>query len=73
MKKAVSYIGIIMVSVTAFFVIALATDAVMDALYYNTGLIDWLYDSDLYSTLMIGLCLVPAFEAYSRLKKICDL
>ena len=75
MKKAkvIMYVGIIVVSVALFFGTAVAIDAAMDAIYYNTSLIDWFYDSDLYSAVMIGLCLIPSFEAYSRMKRVCGL
>ena len=71
MKKAMMNIGIIFVSVAAFFAVALALNAAFEYLYSNTSYIDWFYDLEAYSWICITICLIPALAVHTKLHKIC--
>lgn len=73
MKKAVIYVGIIVLSVITFYGFAVGLSTIANMLYLNTSLIDWIYESNWCEPVILGTAVVMACEEYYRLKRCCNL
>lgn len=70
-KKAMTYIGIIVMSVLAFYAAAFAIVWISDVVYYNTSLLDGIYMTDGLEYIQVAFAAIMMNRAYESLKHKC--
>ena len=72
-RKGIIYIGIALVSVVTFYMIAYGLYEGCRFLYWEYDMIGWLYKADWFDMFIFAVGALASNELYARLKRICGL